>query len=108
MGGGRTELKYMAVDFYTNLFRSDKCSPPTFISGHFPSIEWQQQGIWDAEFRVEETKKALMEMGSWKAPGPDGYQPGFFKATWAITGASTHQFVKEILEGKEVSEEAAS
>lgn len=46
-------------------------------------------------------------MGSWEAPGPDGYQPGFFKKTWDTTRACVHQFVKEILEGKEVLEEAA-
>lgn len=28
---------------------------------------------------MEETTRALKEMGSWKDPGPDGYQPGFFQ-----------------------------
>lgn len=54
---------------------------------------------------MEETLTALKEMGSWKAPDPDGYQPGFFKRSWATTGSSVHKFVQEALEGKEIPEE---
>lgn len=36
---GREELGSMAVEFYSNLFKSDKCNPPTFITGKFPVIE---------------------------------------------------------------------
>lgn len=48
-------------------------------------------------------KKAFSAMGSWKAPGPDGYQPGFFKRTWETTGQSVHRFVQELLRGEEVT-----
>lgn len=57
---------------------------------------------------MEETKKALKEMGSWKAPGPNRYQPGFIKNTWDIIGHDVHQFVQGVIKGKEVSNEAAS
>lgn len=80
---GREELKTMAI--YTNLFKSDKCSPLTFITGQFPVKEAQQQGVWKAEFSMEEIRKALKETGSWKASGPDMYQPGFFQRTWDTT-----------------------
>jgi len=36
----------------------------------------------------EEVKDALFFMQSYKAPGPDGFQPLFFKHFWEKTGES--------------------
>lgn len=52
-----------------------------------------------------ETKRALKGMGSWKAPGPNGYQLGFLKKTWEATGQDVHKFVQGVLNGDDVSEE---
>lgn len=41
-----------------------------------------------------------------KAPGPDGFQPIFFKRTWEITGQAVHSFVHGVLKGGEVPLEA--
>lgn len=56
---------------------------------------------------MSEAKKALSEMGSWEAPGPDGYQPGFFKHTWEITGQQVYSFAQAILNGGDVTSEDA-
>lgn len=34
----------------------------------------------------EEIWKTISNMNQWGAPGPDGFQPGFFKANWEILG----------------------
>lgn len=78
-----------------------------FISDAFPVLGEDLRAAMVEEVSEEETKKALREMGSYKAPGPDGYQPVFFKCTWAITGTAVHSFVKSILEGGDLPVEAA-
>lgn len=45
----------------------------------------EQRQELEAEYNITETRKALKEMGLWKALRPDGYQPGFFKRTWEVT-----------------------
>lgn len=37
-------------------------------------------------FTVAEVKRALFEMGSNKAPGPDGFHAAFFQRNWDIVG----------------------
>lgn len=56
---GRDELKSTEVEYYANLFKSNKNNPATFIYGLFPIMEAQQQGVWGVEFTMKETKKAL-------------------------------------------------
>lgn len=41
-------------------------------------------------------------MGSYKAPGPNGYHAVFFKMAWNMLGGDVHSFVKGVLEGKEI------
>lgn len=47
-------------------------------------------------------------MGSLKSPRTDGFQPLFFKRTWAKTGAALGSFILGTLRGEEISEEAAA
>ncbi|PNX63100.1 retrotransposon-related protein RNA-directed DNA polymerase (reverse transcriptase), partial [Trifolium pratense] len=42
----------------------------------------------------KEVHDALMSMKSYKAPGPDGFQPIFFKIFWDIVGDDMWNFVK--------------
>lgn len=48
-----------------------------------------------------------MEMWSLKTPGPDGFQPLFFKKTWNITGQALHNFAQDVLKGADFPAEAA-
>lgn len=86
----KDELRAMAVDYYTRLFKSNGHVSVPFISGSFPDTLLGQREFWEADVTVEETKDALQGMSSWKAPGSDGFQPGFFKKTWDITGRDVH------------------
>lgn len=93
----------MAVEFYSHLFRADPDRRGEFSAGHFPDLEHMQKEVWEADWTVSEVKKALSEMGSWKAPDPYMYQPGFFKRTWDTTGKTVHSFVQALLKGGEVT-----
>lgn len=48
-----------------------------------------------------------MKMGSLKAPRPDAFIPIFFKETWNLTGRALHKFARDIMDGGEISLEAA-
>lgn len=43
-----------------------------------------------------------MGMGSYKAPGPDGYHAIFFKKAWDLLGLELFYFMKCILDGGEL------
>lgn len=78
-----------------------------FITGSFPRIDASTGELLEKEVEMEETERALRSMGSYRAPGPDGFQPIFFKKTWHTTGAAVHSFVKKVFEDGDIPEEAA-
>lgn len=86
------ELKDMAIKFYSKLFKSEPVEGD-FITGAFPVLEEDILEELGKELLTEETKRALWEMRSYKAPGPDGYHAIFFKATWNVTRQVLHAFV---------------
>lgn len=76
----------MVVRYYRDLFSLDLEASGLFITGHFPDME---PGILEEltkEISIEETKRAIMNMGSYKAPRPGGFQVVFLKRTWHIVG----------------------
>lgn len=66
----------------------------------------EMRSLLEAEFTAEETRKALKEMGSLKAPGLDGFQPIFYKRTWGITGPTIVAFTHGMLRGEAIPLEA--
>ncbi|CAA7053634.1 unnamed protein product [Microthlaspi erraticum] len=49
-------------------------------------------------FVEDEIVQAVRQMGSYKAPGPDGYQPVFYQRCWEEVGASVTRFVLEFFQ----------
>lgn len=98
----KAALNNMAVKYYSELFISDSAAGGAFIIGQFPHFE---QGVWEEMGRVvmvEETRRSLQKMGSYKALGPDGYPAIFYIKTWHITGGDLYSFVRDAVEGKAV------
>lgn len=57
-----------------------------FITGLFPSLDDALLAEMEMEYSEEVTQMVLRNMGSSKAPRPDGYQVIFFKNTWKLIG----------------------
>ena len=46
----------------------------------------------------DEIKSAMFSIGSDKAPGPDGYSSGFFKAAWSIVGGDVEEAIMQFFQ----------
>lgn len=63
------DLKEMAVDFNSQLFRTYDNASGDFILGHFPQLAEDNQRQLEVAYSMEETRKALIH-GS-----PQGAEP---------------------------------
>lgn len=100
------KLKTMVMEHYLDLFRVDGAAGGKFLKGAFPSIGDEVCEELIKECTVEEIKLALRGVGLYKVPGLDGNQASFFKSTWNLADTEVYSFVKGVLEGGDVSEEA--
>lgn len=78
-------LKKEAQSFFKNLFQCNSpCHPHCLNLAAIPHISNDLQQTLLEPVSMLEVKNALFSMESYKAPGPDGFQPIFFKTYWHI------------------------
>lgn len=78
-------LQNEALLYFKQVFQSnDFCNPYSLSINCFPSISQQLQPLLILPVSLDEVKNALFSMGPYKAPGPDGFQPIFFRTYWDI------------------------
>lgn len=49
------------------------------INNAFPRLNNSDWDCVNADFTPEEIRKAMFDMAPFKAPGPDGFQAGFYQ-----------------------------
>lgn len=92
----KTQLENLAITFFRDLY-----APPVLDDlivldrGGFLRLSASQVGELQKVFSNEEVKLVIHSMGSWKAPGLDGFQPGFYKELWSTVGPSLLEAVLE-------------
>lgn len=80
-------LKREALSYFKKLFQNnDHCDPHALNLQQVPKISNDLYASITQPVTMEEVKASLFSMGSYKAPGPDGFQPIFFKTYWHIIG----------------------
>lgn len=95
-------LKNIAFDFYQKLFEEELMVACGQYHHSFTNeIPDQYVGSLNREVTKEEVYQALQEMGPYKAPGPDGFQPFFFQKNWDMVGKELASFVQGIYAGTE-------
>ncbi|KAL2235629.1 UNVERIFIED_CONTAM: hypothetical protein Sindi_1295100 [Sesamum indicum] len=84
------EIAHEFVSYYQNLLGGTRRRWTVNIQYLRP---WARHCITDEEanhlllpFSPDDVKKAVFDIAEDKAPGPDGYSSGFFKAAWPIVG----------------------
>jgi len=83
-------------NYFENLFTSEVGDPePSVLSDVQSSVTQDMKDGLMVPFSPEEVKKALFQIGDFKAPGPDGMHAVFYKRFWDVLG---DDLVKEVLE----------
>ena len=68
--------------------------------GHYLSIEQQIQLC--KPFNDSEIKQAMFSIPNYKSPGLDGFNSGFYKASWEIVGLLVCSAIKEFFSKEEL------
>lgn len=89
------ELEKLAVDYFRKLYSLEDVDTDIqlLMERRFVGLTRQEKMDLDKTFSAEEVEKAVRAMGSFKAPGPDGFQPVFYQRCWETVGASVIRFV---------------
>lgn len=92
-------LQTKAIELFKDLFCTTESLSGT-EKGYIRS-GLDEERRWELSKHVtkDEVHRALMGMKSYTAPGPDRFQPIFFKMFWEEVSHDTWQFVKRPLRG---------
>lgn len=80
-------LQLAELEYFKELFSSPVIDNPNILQVPLHS-EFSREGrnILTASVNKDEVRRAVFSMKSFKAPGPDGFQPIFFKHFWDVVG----------------------
>ncbi|CAA7059442.1 unnamed protein product [Microthlaspi erraticum] len=94
------ELESLAVEYFCRLYSLDDVEQEVAalpLEG-FTQLTSDEIDSLRKPFTEEEIVMAVRQMGSYKAPGPDGFQPVFYQKCWEEVGASVKRFVLEFFQ----------
>ncbi|XP_019173838.1 PREDICTED: uncharacterized protein LOC109169412 [Ipomoea nil] len=82
--------------FYKQLFTEDtERTIPVQYYANFPRLRPIDWAVFNRSVSKEEVHAALKDMKPFKAPGPDGFQAGFYQHMWDKTGDDVFSLVKQ-------------
>ncbi|XP_031116716.1 uncharacterized protein LOC116020380 [Ipomoea triloba] len=92
----KKEILDLLRDYYMNLFSEDMVLlPDDPTKAAFPTLQETEWCMLNRPFTTEEVKEAVFDMAPFKAPGPDGFQAGFYQKTWNVVNEVTSNFALE-------------
>lgn len=82
-------IKDMIREHFSVIFTQDQPNRNRCIAkSSFPMLDQEIWELVNAEFSTDDIKEALFAMAPTKAPGPDGFNSGFYQRQWGIVGDS--------------------
>lgn len=91
--------------YFQELFNSEVGDPdPHVLSDVQRSVTQEMNTGLLAPFTYEEVKKALFQIGDFKAPGPDGMHAVFYKRFWDLLGDDLVQEVLQAVNSAQIPE----
>lgn len=89
-------LQEEALEYFQDLFcYNDTRTQDNIILERHPSVSPVAAEDLSRGVSKEEVWNALKYINTFKAPGPDGFQPIFFKKYWHIVGDDIHKLVSD-------------
>ncbi|KAG7548419.1 hypothetical protein ISN44_As12g036090 [Arabidopsis suecica] len=90
-----TDLEKLVVDYYKRLYSMDDLDSEveSLPAAGFRRLLREDLQDLSRLFTAEEVEKAIRSMGQYKAPGPDGFQPGFYQQCWDVVGLAQSSFI---------------
>lgn len=80
------QLEKHVSTYYKNLFHDEEPLWSFGLSGMFPIINAEEMQKLERRVSDEEIYQTVKRIGSFKAPGPDGFQAIFFQNQWQVIG----------------------
>lgn len=94
----QSELENLVSSFYKDLFTGNSGMIPFCLKGAFPKPSNDSLRILASAVSRQEVYQTIMNMGSFKAPGPDGLQPVFYQSQWETVGDTLCNLIMDIFE----------
>jgi hypothetical protein len=87
-------MRLEALNFFKELFCTRQLVTPRLDEAHNTGLDDEAVAELSKTVTKKEVLDALMSMKSYKAPGPDGFQPIFFKLYWEVIGDDLWKFIR--------------
>ena len=92
------DIADMAVNYFENMFKSGACDRLEECLAAVPyNVTSDMQIFLTGEYSAEKIKAALFQMGSIKAPRPNGMNTLFYQKLWHIVGDNVVNAILEFL-----------
>lgn len=92
------DLKREATTFFKSLFAADSSSNVSHLQVlTVPQLSQDGVNSLTGPVTMDEVRRAVFSMKSYKAPGPDGFQPLFYKHFWELVYSDLWSFVQQTL-----------
>lgn len=85
------KLGLILLNYFNSLFTSEGVQPYILNHSRFTSLNPSDKAFLNQPFTPSEIKTAIWDLGSWKAPGPDGIQVGFYNDNWELVKDKIYQ-----------------
>ncbi|XP_071740127.1 uncharacterized protein [Rutidosis leptorrhynchoides] len=78
------DIKSEAFNHFSKIFKEDDCERPSLEDLSYTTISIEEANVLEVCFDEKEIHDAILDCGSKKAPGPDGFNMKFFKRYWDV------------------------
>ncbi|GAU45885.1 hypothetical protein TSUD_401090, partial [Trifolium subterraneum] len=92
---GVNPIRQAVFTHFASHFKASNVERPGVDNLQFKRLSWLDIGSLTRPFLVEEVKAAVWDCDSFKSPGPDGINLGFFKDFWAELQSDVMRFFSE-------------
>lgn len=92
-----TNLEDLITNYFSDIFTSRGAHIGEELDGLHQKVTAADNDTLTRPFTFEEVKLAVFSMAPDKAPGPDGFNPAFFRHFWTEVGNDVSNFVLQCL-----------